>query len=288
MENKMAYWHLCSQELPDKLIFRTKNEYVTGMNSIPLAMQGTNITIYCFALMSNHFHFLLSGKKEQVKRFFLKLKIRLGKMLYSNSPDSPLNNLRPTLVMVNDEEHFRVEVAYILRNCAAAGICDPYTYRWNTGYLYFNPRLQFLNSTKVGNMPPQALRSILHTKIALPDDYRIAEGMILPESYVDYHKVEDVFGKSLDLFAILRNWQLEQKESLLSTGTEHEMYDDETLLELLQSEFRIFHVSGFEDMKPAMRRRFVPIMRNKYGSPVSQIRRFTGLDEKTIRRFGGW
>lgn len=288
MTFEKAYWHLCSEELPNKLIFREKEDYIAGMNSIPIAMQGCEMTIYCFALMSNHFHFLLSGAEEQVRRFFFKLKVRLGKMLYSNSPYSPLYNLRPTLVKVHDEEHFRIEVAYILRNCLAAGICDPYTYRWNTGYLYFNPRLTIYKCPQVCDVSPYVLRNILHTKVVLPENYRITEEMILPESYVDYKKVEKVFGRSLDLFAMLKNWQLEQKEAFVSNGVEHEMYDDETLLELLKADFVEFHVAGFEDMIFEMRRRFVPIMRNKYGSPVSQIRRLSGLDEETIRRFGGW
>ena len=98
------YWHLCSDELPNDLIFRNDKEYVYGMNSIPLALQSVKIKIYCFTLMSNHLHILLSGEKKQAEIFFNKLKQHLGMLL----PHSPLRGLKPKLIEVPDEEAFRI------------------------------------------------------------------------------------------------------------------------------------------------------------------------------------
>ena len=51
MENESRkYWHLCSDELPDNLIFKTVEDFRQGMNSIPIALQGMNIIIFCFTL----------------------------------------------------------------------------------------------------------------------------------------------------------------------------------------------------------------------------------------------
>lgn len=276
-----TYWHLCSDELPNDLIFRNDKEYVYGMNSIPLALQGVNIKIYCFTLMSNHLHILLSGMKEQAEIFFKKLKQHLGMLL----PASPLRGLKPKLIEVPDEEAFRTEVAYIMRNCLAAGICDPYNYRWSTGHLYFNPRIPLTRSVRAGKLSPTVLRNMINSRIQIPENYMICDGIILPESYVDYHKVEKLFGKPTDLFAMVRYWNLEQKEVFMTTGVDKEYYDDAIVLKKLRDEM------GIEDLKRldiVDRRKKIPMLRNMLGCSIKQICRVAALDETTVRRFSPW
>lgn len=287
MGNKIIrYWHLCSDELPDKVIFSSHNEYLAGMNSIPIAMDETGVKIYCFTLMSNHVHILLRGSELEVRRFFNIFKIRLSAFI--SRKEHPLRGLRPKMIIVKDESMFRTEVAYILRNCLKARISDPYTYPWSTGYLYFNPGLGRTNGVMAGKSSRRELRNSLHSRKRIPDSFKIFDGLILPESYVDYHMVEKIFGSSVDFFMRLKDWKVEQENSEIETGAESPFYDDASLWERLQKEFRDYHVSDFSDMDSSTIRRFIRILRNKYGANVKQIRRLTGIDEETILRVGGW
>lgn len=279
-----TYWHLCSDELPDGLIFRNEKEYIFGMNSIPIALQSTSITIYCFTLMSNHFHFLLSGTYQEAVRFFTKLKQHLG-ILLSEDGSSPLRGLKPKLVEASDEELFRIEVAYIMRNCAAAGICDPYNYRWGTGYLYFNPRIRPKGAVRVGDLQVHEVRNIINSRIRVPDGYLIYDGIILPESYVDYKKVEELFNKPLELFTMLKTWNLEQKEVYMTTGVDKEFYDDETVLKKIKEELGIDDIKKLKIWERKMK---VPVFRNKFGCSVKQICRIANLDEVTVRKLCPW
>ena len=249
MENESRkYWHLCSDELPDNLIFKTVEDFRQGMNSIPIALQGMNIIIFCFTLMNNHFHFLLSGKKAEAIRFFCKLKTRLGKCIQNTS--HPLRRLKPVLVEITSPEMFKTEVAYILRNCLKARICDPYTYPWNTCRLYFR-------------------RNIFDAK-----PYRIEE--------MSRKQIKS------DLSTCVSNWKVEQESARYEMNENRAMYDDTTLMEKLNKDFEYYGVKGFDEMDVTMRRIFARLLRNKYGSDVKQICRICGLDSETVKRFGGW
>lgn len=216
MKNEVSqYWHLCSDELPDKVIFSNQDEYIAGMNSIPIAMDEAGVRIYCFTLMSNHVHILLRGREFEVRRFFNIFKIRLSFFISSQKKGYPLRGLRPKMIIVKDESMFRTEVAYILRNCLKAHIADPYTYPWSTGYLYFNPGLRRTSAIMAGNSTRRGLRKILHSRKKIPNSFKIFDGLILPESYVDYHKVEKVFGSSVDFFMRLKDWKVEQDNSAI-------------------------------------------------------------------------
>lgn len=287
--SKKKYWHLCSDELPDGIIFKDENDYRTGMNSVAIALQGTEVNIFCFTLMSNHFHFLVLSTINEALKFYVRLKRRLGQLLnFSKRDKSPLTGLGHKLIEVKDPEMFKTEVAYILRNCLKAGICDQYSYPWNTSRIYFRQNVLLLPAKKAGEMGLVELREILHSRIALPDDYLIYNGMILPESYINVRKVEDLFGNSVNMLMKIKDFKAEQDVAEMETGMECSRYDDATLLKKLQKDFKEYGIDGFDDMDPQALRIFAKIMRNKYSSGLKQIRRHTHLPETEIRKICGF
>ena len=87
------------------------------------------------------------------------------------------------------------EIAYVLRNSMAAGIrATPFNYLWCSGPVYFNMMPAYPHKT-IGEISSCNVSSRLHTKIKLPDHYRIREnGLIDPTCYVNHSKVETLFG----------------------------------------------------------------------------------------------
>lgn len=282
-------WHLCSGELVNKLIFKTLDDYRFGMNSIPIAMLDTGVTIFCFALMSNHAHFLLGGVRDKVVRFFNLWKSRIGKHLVNTlHRASPFLGLQPTLVQVTSPEMFKIEVAYILRNPLAARICDPYTYYWSTAYLYFNRRIRTRPSMTIDQMNSTQLRQILLTRKSLPGQYKVCDGIILPESYVDIDSVENAFGKPTELFRMVKDWNTEQNAAVMEGAPEKVAYSDDEILDALQEYFRERGVTGFENMKYNDKCKSVAMLRNRFGSGMKQICRLTYLDRNVVCRYGGF
>ena len=59
MNDSEGYYHICTDGLSRKLLFRDTDDYVKGMNDIPACLQQIKGEILCFSLMPNHVHFLL-------------------------------------------------------------------------------------------------------------------------------------------------------------------------------------------------------------------------------------
>lgn len=69
------YWHIYTKGLEDDLIFRCEEDFVVGMNNVPVALHGKDIVILAFVLMTNHFH--LSCVREKMWRGSLLRRIRI-------------------------------------------------------------------------------------------------------------------------------------------------------------------------------------------------------------------
>lgn len=283
------YWHLCSDELPDSIIFKTKDDFIAGMNTIPFALHGLDIELYCFVLMNNHVHFLLSGHLPEIRKFFIRFKNRLGHILKFHHK-SPLDGLKPACVLVKDPEMFRTEVAYILRNPLKAGMADPYSYPWSSVRAYFRNAIFPLESKRFGDMTVREMRKSISSRIKFPPDYQVCGGIILPESYICNRKVEKLFQSSVKLFARIKDYNTERDALDMEMYTDTPIYTDSELLEMLQRDFDEYGITGFDDenMKPAVQKALVRKMRYKYSSTVRQIHRISHIHESIIRRYGGW
>ena len=64
-----GYYHVSSHGLEKNDIFKSREDFIAGMNDIAICILGFDIQILCFCLMSNHFHFLLYGTSEECRRF---------------------------------------------------------------------------------------------------------------------------------------------------------------------------------------------------------------------------
>ena len=73
-----GYYHVSSHGLEKNDIFKTKEDFIRGMNDIALCVLGYDVSILAFCLMSNHFHFVLYGTLEECRSFSEEYKRRCG------------------------------------------------------------------------------------------------------------------------------------------------------------------------------------------------------------------
>lgn len=281
----MSYYHLHSSPVPG-LIFKDEEDYRTGINLLAICLAETDLTIYCFCLMSNHFHILLSGEKEAVVDYYEHYRKRLATYharKYGGARH--FQGMQMGLVEVTGIEHFKAEVSYILRNPYKAAIESPFSYRWSSHSLYFNPMLRYVRGMRVDSVSQRIIQKEIHSFQALPGHFEIMDGMILPKSFVDYQKVESFFETSQDFFNSVKDWKIEQEVESLHDKAEYQAYPDEVLMQKLQNDFRDHHVSGFHDMDARTSRQFISLMHRKYGCSKKQIHRITGFHPETIERF---
>lgn len=283
---KMGYWHVCADRLIGSLLFRDEEDYRMGMNVIPICLYSLDLIEYCHALMSDHFHLLGAGTYSQMMNLFRAIKCRLGRYTaWKYHEKQPLRDWDCEIFPLPDATAFRNEVGYILRNEYAAGVNAPLNSRWNTGHLYFNPWLDAIKGTKVGDMSIREVRAILKTKTPVPDGYEFHNGIILPKCYVSYRKVEELFGTSIDFFQSLKDWNQERNVEGAHDGSSYSAYSDLQLGKMLKAELSGLGAASARDLSPTGLRQMIRLLHRKYGAGVNQIQRFTGADPETILRF---
>ena len=64
--------------LEDRLIFRDKKDFITGMNLVAVVCFSVDVRLLAFVLMSNHVHFVIKGSRKEVERFICLYKMTIS------------------------------------------------------------------------------------------------------------------------------------------------------------------------------------------------------------------
>ena len=225
-------YHFSTEALEDKLLCYDEEDFRVVWNAIIICAAMEGITIYCFCIMSNHIHILLSGTEEQIRRFFAKFKQKTGRHFQARYNMHTARELSYKLFAVKDRRAFCQEVAYILRNPYKAGISSPFSYKWSTADAYFKPSDSSIQGRYVSDFPSKKLRTILKTRFPLPASLQIRSGRITSHSFVDYTFVEKMFdNSSLRFFNLIKTWNI---EDIVNSGHGQDIPDVYTDTEVLR------------------------------------------------------
>ena len=276
-------FHLCTKAWHNSLLCRDKYDSDTLWNAIAICALANGITLYCLCLMSNHIHILLSGTEEQIEAFFRLLKRNIGRYLKGKYPDTAYPVLEYDIFPVSDRKMFCREVAYILRNPYKAGISSPVSYRWNSASAYF-PSLP-MTGIPLHKIPVLERRSLLHTRLPLPDTLSIADGMITPSSFVDKIYVERMFGTSLIYFNMLKTWNLEDVVNASHGEEVADSYSDEEVIRGIREICTdVFRSSSPERLDTKGLASLVRRVHSRYGCTRKQLMRLLPVDETLLDR----
>ena len=278
MEN---YWHICTEGLVKKVIFKSREDYIVGMNAIPVCAQRFNVTVLAFCLMDNHVHFIVQGAETNCRKFIINYKRKLGKLAGIRGADVCM---KP----IEDTEYLKRAIGYVLRNPLSAGLkILPIHYEWSSASLYFRSPAQtdFRNLRTVGTLSYREKRSLLHSQTNELDTYTITpEGMISPESYVAVQAVEELFYSPARLMYFIsskENMEVELRSDILHKAR---YTDDELIISIGNICQEVFRCESPDKLSIEDRYRLADLVRKRYGSPFKQIARLTGTDPEILRR----
>ena len=71
------FFHLQSQPLEETVLLTNDEDRTVALNYVAITLGEVSCRLLALALMSNHFHFVLSGEKEQVATFWDTFRQRL-------------------------------------------------------------------------------------------------------------------------------------------------------------------------------------------------------------------
>ena len=284
-EKMKGYYHVCSHGLEKNDIFKKSEDFITGMNDIAICILGFDVSILCFCLMSNHFHFLLYGTAEECMRFSQEYKRRCSIRMRGAGDVQALREVEIHVDRVDAQEYLENVIAYILRNPIAAGIhMMPYHYPWSSISLYFNGG-KIYEGVRLNGMSERKRFRVLKSRSDVPDAYMVDEyGMILTSCYVNAEFVEKVFRHPARLMAALARKIEVDVELRLGLAENVSMTDQEILTqtnELIMKEFRKESIS---QLSMEQRLRLCYLMKKNFRAGVKQISRITRLDPDVVSK----
>lgn len=263
---RRGYYHVCSEGLDKAMIFTNSEEFVAGMNYVAICSCRFEVSILCFCLMSNHFHFILNGSHEECWRFGCEYK-RMCAMLMRRSQDigNGMNNVEVQIKQIADKKYLENAVAYVLRNPLMAGFrLMPDQYPWGSGDMYFRSS-RIPQGRRADSFRVRELEKTTRSNYRIPGNFVIdSNGMISPLCYIDYKSVEAEFEVFL---GIADSYNPDIEELRLSVK------------ELILEEFGVKAVS---QLSMEQKIRLCGLMHRNFRASRKQIALITRLNMETI------
>ena len=270
-----------TDHLEEGLWFRDDEDFITGMNYVAIQAARGRVIVLAFILMSNHLHFVVNGRWEDVKAFIYALKCRYSRYLRSKYGDKEfLRRNRVDIQEVEDvEDAVRRVIAYVQMNCVAANIClTPSQYPWGTGDVFFSSSQR--TGTRIDQLSKRKLMKLMHTNDvdALPSDWLIGPGgYILPECYVNKGYVEQLYGTPNRMNYFLNTSSKAQKR--LESASQHlPSFKDQIILAALPDLYRtMFGKRHFGDLDSGEQTECLRQIRYRFSADPKQIARVVGI-----------
>lgn len=242
------FYIVTTENLP-WLLFACERDFMDGANMVAVSVHELALRLLADVEMNNHLHFVFEGAYEQVLVFVERFRKMMSRYQLAKGNPS-LNRWDIQIKSIDNLKYLRNALLYVFRNPSVAmRNCTPLGYKWSSAQLMFNENLyRYSQGVPYNSLTYREKRLIAHSReLILQDSYRVLDGMILRECFVDYKRAESFFesahqffyqlgrkvesdaetarwiGEKIllpneDVFGIVSAWYNVQKTSLLSTN----------------------------------------------------------------------
>ena len=274
------FFHVCTKPIETDVYFRSEEEMNLALNAIAIAVFMSGCRLLAFAVMSNHFHFVIEGSEEVCDAFFNLFKSHLVKCMARVETKKLLKACEAHYVSIDNLRQLRDEIAYVVRNpFVARNNVNIFAYRWCSGYLYFNDVMPlFQRGIKASDMTIDNRRVFMKSRSPEVDSrIMVLDGIALPACFVDYRRAESFFENARDFqHNLLKN--VESQVSIAKRIGDTVILDDHELWDVV---FRIcrntYKVEGPKQLSPENRVALARILKYDYNASNAQIARCLGM-----------
>ena len=277
---------MTTDHLESQIWFKDDQDFIVGMNAVPLIGYSTGVFVVVFVLMSSHVHFLLFSTYQQALEFINDYKGHYSHYLshkYGVKETLRRNSVQIKKLDVTGDALKRA-IAYVQMNPVAAGIClNPYDYPWGTGNCFF--KASSLKGTPVESLSARSRHALFHSRKDLPGGLLLGDdGFILPESYVTIKMVEDLFRTPKGMQHFL-NSSSKARLRIESGASEIPSFKDQVILPMMQELcWKLFGKGSVGELSPEQLAELFRQMRYRFSSNINQMARLTGLSYEQIAR----
>ena len=279
----MEFWFVTTDHLTKKIWFRDEEDFKMGMNLVAVLAVALDVDVLSFILMSNHVHFVLCCSEAKAHQFIKEFKKRHSQ--YMNKKYGVKELLRRVRVKVDPvsdaDESLEWIIAYTNMNSVAAGIClSPTGYPWGTGDTFFKTKLA--KGRRIGTYSDRARVALLHSTQPMPPHLLVGDdGYILPDSYVDVEKVQNLYHTPKRMNYFLVNSSKAKRR--LDAKDNAPNFRDQVILpaigDLCQS---LFQKPSLEALTQDELAELLKQLRYRFSSHANQLARVTGIPYQRV------
>ena len=283
---KKGYYHLCTDGWKDGNLFYTPTHFAEGMTSMALASLLFPVKIYCFTLMPNHLHIVLSGTGKDCLHLFRFLTRRARKWLSCSGCYAPLpKSYGFKLIPIENECQMRNNLIYVIRNPLEKNLAVPGGYPWGSGYLYHSPLANYVSNHSVENLSVRKRRSLFGTKLPVPNDWMYHEKLgILPASFINVNLFLKLFPTPKEYeIRLVKDFEayIHIAEVLEETPVFSKEEQYAILEHILQTKY---YGKKLNDLSPADKSRLAVDLYSKYHWDTQAISRIIFLSEHIVQQ----
>lgn len=282
-----SFWHLYTKPPENGLIISDEESLNVAVSYMAIAAKETDVTILAYAIMSNHFHWLIRSAERSALIFFKRFQHLMDVYLSRHGKGKTIRMLSVDKKEITSLRQFRDEVAYILRNpYAVRSDINIMSNSWTSSFLYFNPIVSLLPSTPGEQLSKREKRSLLKSSsLTIPSGASAFNGKIYPASFVDFKTVELLFTNARKYTQWLLKNVESQVEVSLRYGEDVNIPDEE--LSPIVWKYCKDHF-GNTDTRSLQAQQMTDLLREfkyNYHTSNAQLARLTDIPLKTIDSF---
>lgn len=273
------FFHLHTPSKEDGVIFKTAQERSRAIVFIALSAEENGVVVLAYALMSNHFHFILRGSEPCCQAFYQGFRLRLGNYFSRHGRPGENGCPRTEITPITTLKQFRNEVVYVIRNpFVVRRDINPLAYPWTTGFLYFNPLLRFVHPVPVETLYIRQQRELLSSKdLRIPKGLSTVDGDVYPASFVNYRLVESLFLDARQFtMAMFKNVEA-QVETALRLGERPSLTDEDLLPVAMRLCEELSGQNTLSALTEAQKNDLARRLKYDYHASNKQVARFSGL-----------
>ena len=226
-EKTLEIWHIYSDGTKSDIPFGTEEEKCFVWNSIALCAWQSEIVLLVVDINDTHFHLLAKGNPADITFFQNRIRQRLHRHFR-------MQGKREKIYLSCDRIQTRTEILskfmYVYRNCMDFYKKLPGEYPWGCGNLYFSEKRFFHKGKRIMDLSFREYRYYFKTHKQLPKDWLCdPTGRILPECFIDYEYVENLFGSARAFIAFLyvrKEDEIAQKQNINRVYMENRSIQD--------------------------------------------------------------
>ena len=278
------FYHVCTTPVEDDVLFRTCDDYVLINNIIAVAVFLSGVRLLAYAIMDNHLHFILEGKKSDCAVFYGAVHKMLMNYYTRHGRASSFAKMTPEYIDITSLNQLLTEIAYVIRNpFVVRADVNALAYPWTSGYLYFNPMAD-IGGESASTLTGRRLRAFIRSRTLTEEDERIRvkDGKANPASFVDYKRVEAFFGSARDFqMQVFKNVEA-QVETSKRLGEKPQLNDQEMISVAFKLCRALFSVSQLKDLSEEQKKRLARTLKEEFGGSNKQIARCTNLPLQVV------